>query len=104
MSEKQIENQIKKYLDSIGAYWFKHHATRYSKAGVPDIIALHKGRFIGIEVKTDTGVLSELQRRNIVKIATNGGIGIVARSVEEVKEVMENDQLISVSKGLYVLR
>ena len=104
MTEKKIENQIKEYLHEIGAYFFKHHGSRYSQVGIPDLIACWKGRFVGIEVKTKKGELSELQRRNIMAIGMTGGIGIVARSLEDVKEVLENDRVISISKGLYIIR
>lgn len=90
MREKVIENKIKSYLKSIGAYYFKHHGNQFSQVGVPDIIACYKGRFIGIEVKNETGKTSPLQDENLKMINEAGGIGIVARSLEEVKQVIDN--------------
>lgn len=90
MREKVIENKIKAYLKSIGAYYFKHHGNQFSQVGVPDIIACYKGRFIGIEVKNETGKTSLLQDENLKMINKAGGIGIVARSLEEVKQVIDN--------------
>jgi hypothetical protein len=52
--------------------------------GVPDILCLREGRFIGIEVKTPGGHLSDDQAmfgRDIVK---NGGDFFAVHSVEEV--------------------
>ena len=88
MREKNIENKIKSYLKSKGAYYFKHHGNQYSQVGVPDIIACYKGRFIGIEVKNETGKTSPLQDVNLKMINDAGGIGIVARCVEDVKNVI----------------
>lgn len=89
MREKNIENKIKSYLKSIGAYYFKHHGNQFSQVGVPDIIACYKGRFLGIEVKNETNTTSPLQNVNLKMINEAGGIGIVARSVEDVKKVID---------------
>ena len=90
MREKAIENRIKAYLKSIGAYYFKHHGNQFSQVGVPDIVACYKGRFIGIEVKNETGKTSPLQDINLKMINEAGGIGIVARSVEDVRKIIDN--------------
>lgn len=92
MNEKQIENKIKNYLKSLGAYYFKHHGNQFSQVGVPDIIACFKGKFFGIEVKNAKGKTTPLQDHNLEMINKNGGIGIVARSVEDVKK--EIDKII----------
>lgn len=89
MREKIIENKIKTYLKSKGAYYFKHHGGQFSQVGVPDIIACYKGRFIAIEVKNETGKTSPLQDINLKMINDAGGIAIVARSVEEVKDIID---------------
>ena len=103
MREKTIENKIKCYLTSIGAYYFKHHGGKYSQVGVPDIIVCFKGRFIGIEVKNERGVLSVLQERNLQRISDNGGIALAVRSLDEVKEVFESDNFVTVPKGILKL-
>lgn len=88
MKEKQIENAIKKYLASKEIYFVKHHATKFSKVGVPDILACWQGKFVGIEVKTPSGRLTPLQLHNLDHIRQNGGISIVARCLEDVMEVI----------------
>lgn len=90
MREKNIENKIKSYLKSKGAYYFKHHGNQFSQVGVPDIIACYKGKFIGIEVKNETGKTSPLQDVNLKMINDAGGISIVARCVEDVSKVIDN--------------
>ena len=90
MKEKNIENRIKNYLKSKGAYYFKHHGNQFSQVGVPDIIACYKGRFMGIEVKNETGKTSPLQDVNLKMIKDAGGIGIVARCVEDVSKELDN--------------
>ncbi|MGO2084168.1 VRR-NUC domain-containing protein [Vagococcus sp.] len=95
MTEKNIENKIKKYLDSIGAYYLKVHGSMYQPAGTPDILACVNGRFIGIEVKREKGgVVSELQKSKIRQIKNTGGIAFVARSVEEVSTMLKHENVI----------
>lgn len=84
-TEKQIENQIKKWLDKQGYWWMKVHGDLFQKSGVPDILACINGRFVGIEVKRPGGRLSELQKYNIEHIRAAGGVAFVATSVDEVR-------------------
>ena len=57
--------------------------------GSSDILACIKGRFVGIEVKTGTGDLSSAQRRFRDAVAAAGGIFIKARSVADVRHVLQ---------------
>ncbi len=94
VSEKQIENQIKQYLDSIGAWHIKTHGNMFSKAGTPDIVACVNGRFVAIEVKQPGGVVSALQAAHIELIKRAGGIAFVAYSVEETKKYFKKLNLV----------
>ena len=78
--EKLFENKIKAFLDTLPKQWhFKHHATRYGKAGIPDIIGCINGRFIGIEVKAENGKPSPLQIRNVKLINEAGGYAVIVK-------------------------
>lgn len=93
--EKKVENQIKSYLDKIGAYHRKTHGSLFSKAGTPDILACIKGRFVAIEVKREEGgEVSPLQKANIKMIQQAGGVAFVASSLKEVKKELERRDLI----------
>lgn len=93
--EKKVENRIKKYLNSLGAYYLKVHGSMYQPSGTPDILACINGRFIGIEVKRpDGGTVSELQKSKLKKIETAGGVSIIARSVEDVSAVLKKRNVI----------
>lgn len=94
VSEKTIENRIKRYLDSIGAWYLKVHGSAYQRSGVPDIIACVNGKFVGIEVKKPGGVISALQQANIRLIEQSGGIAFVAYSLEEAKRHFKKLNLI----------
>ena len=76
--EKVFENKLKKYLKSKGAWVLKYWGGAvYTQAGVPDLLVCYKGKFIGIEVKSETGRASELQLRTIDDIKKAGGIAFV---------------------------
>jgi Holliday junction resolvase len=90
MREKNIENNIKKYLKSKGAYYVKYFGNSFSQVGVPDILACYKGRFIGIEVKNEKGKTSPLQDFNLMEIKKAGGISLVARDPKDVETVLDN--------------
>lgn len=89
MREKNIENQIKRYLDRLGCWYMKVHGSAFQKAGVPDLIACIGGRFVGIEVKQPGGRVSPLQKLNIEEIQRSGGVAFVAYSVEDVRREIE---------------
>lgn len=73
-AEKQFENKIKAYLKSKNAWFIKYWGGgSFTKAGIPDILCCHKGRFIAIEVKAPNGKASELQLYNLKKIEEAGG-------------------------------
>ena len=86
MLEKNIVNNILKYLKSLdGCFCFKHNGLT---AGIPDIICCYKGRFFAFEVKTETGRVTNLQKAIIERINRAGGVAVVVRSVDEVKDVI----------------
>lgn len=92
--ENKVQKSIQDYLESIGAYRFKVHGEIFMRAGIPDIIACLKGRFIGIEVKDGNNTPSELQLAHGRKIQKAGGIFGVAYSVDDVKKLLKENNLI----------
>lgn len=94
-AEKKVEDQIKKYLDSLGSYYLKVHGSAFQPAGTPDILACINGKFVGIEVKKPKGgVVSELQKFKIKQIQNAGGVAFVARSVKDVKQELSRQHII----------
>lgn len=95
VSEKTIENNIKKFLDKHNAYHVKIHGSAFMPAGTPDILACVGGRFVGIEVKKQTGgIVSKLQEFKIKQIHEAGGVAFVARSVEDVERELSRQHII----------
>lgn len=107
--EKALQNEIMGYLDfekifrfqinnsltfdkNLGAYRKKN---RWFVYGVSDIIGIYKGKFFAVEVKTKTGRLSEHQKIFLNNVKTNGGIAIVARSIDDVKRGLDEGLLVT---------
>ena len=70
------KDAIKKYLDSIGAWYFCPYMAGFGKSGVADIIACIKGRFVSIEVKREGKEPTPIQKRRMDEIQQSGGIAL----------------------------
>lgn len=57
---------------------------KYTMRGIPDIIVVHEGSFIGIEVKRDKGVLSEYQKEFKSLCENNGATYFMVKSLDDV--------------------
>ena len=80
--EGKIQAAIIKYLKENKIWHFRYNAS--VTYGMPDIIAIYDGYFIGIEVKTPTGRATELQERMKDSIEKAGGYHVFATSVDDV--------------------
>ena len=91
MSESQLIQSIKRYLATLQeCFFWKEHGGQYGTAGIPDIIICYKGRFYGLEAKVGRNKPTRLQEATIEQIRRAGGVAVVVRSVDEVKEIMNN--------------
>jgi Holliday junction resolvase len=88
--EAKVKNKIKKILDKLGCYYFFPQTGGYGRSGVPDIIICHQGKFIAIECKAGKGVITALQKNNIDRINSNGGLAIVINesNIEELETLI----------------
>jgi G:T-mismatch repair DNA endonuclease (very short patch repair protein) len=77
--EGKVKKEVRKVLDSLGAYYVMPVTGGYGKQGAPDFLVCHKGRFIGIETKAGKGKLTTLQEMNLKKIIEAGGLAFVVR-------------------------
>lgn len=85
--ESDLQKKVLAYLKKNRIYHFRFQA-QSNLNGLPDIICLYKGFFIGLELKADKGSPTELQLRKIKAINDNGGIGRIIRSVDEVEDII----------------
>lgn len=95
--EKEIQSAILDYLKARKVFCWKEHSgglpVQDGKYFIPiglkgksDILGIYKGRFLAIEVKRPSGVLSPDQAYFLKKIKEEGGISFVAHSIDEVIE------------------
>ena len=76
--EGLVKQKIKRILNDAGALHFSPYMAGMGVAGVSDIIALYKGRFIAIEAKSDaTKKPTELQKKFLFSVEVNGGLPLV---------------------------
>lgn len=92
--EAAVKNAAKKILEVSGAYFFMPYQAGYGKAGVPDIVACHKGRMLGVECKAEKGKTTALQERELQRIRDAGGIALTIRpsNLHELQEVLDAKQ------------
>jgi len=105
--EKDIERSICDYLRIKGYFFwkqpsagyfdptrktFRKHASPYVKCGVPDIIVVKEGQFIGLEVKSATGHQSLAQSDFERELRHAKGFYFLVRSIEDVQTALEGIQ------------
>lgn len=108
LCETDIQNGILSYLSRLhnqGKLWYvragsgviKTEAGNWFKSGTPgcpDILCCVNGRFVGIEVKTAKGKLTDAQVACHAQIEACGGIVFVARSVDDVISIFSDKGII----------
>lgn len=76
--EKKLDNAVLEFIESQGGWSIKYWAgARYTKKGIPDILACIDGYFFGIEDKASGGKPTMLQLKNLEWIDAAGGFGIL---------------------------
>lgn len=99
MSEKSIQNDILRVIGArrdvrlwranTGVAKMGPRTVRFGIPGQADLTGiLDDGRRLEVEVKSDTGKQTEAQRRFQKMIEKFGGVYVLARSVEDVEEVL----------------
>lgn len=76
-NEALVKRKITKALREVGAWYCFPVAGPYGRAGLPDIMALMNGVFLGIEAKSGKNRPTELQRQQLRKIRSAGGLSMV---------------------------
>ena len=85
--ETILKDSVIKYLTESGI-WFRRYQAAYNANGLPDLDFLYKGVYVGLELKAPKGTPNGLQLRKLNSINENGGIGIIVRDLEDVKDVI----------------
>ena len=90
-AENKLTKQILNYLTYRGCVVWRNNVGKTRSnyktgmSGAPDVIGFTgKGRFIGVEVKTETGKLGNKQMEFMTKMMVRDAIHITARSLDDV--------------------
>lgn len=87
MKESQIERRLVEGVKRLGGMCLKFVSP--GTPGVPDrIIITAKGRVIFVELKTETGRLTKIQRYVIGEMQKRGADARVVKGIDEVKELL----------------
>jgi Holliday junction resolvase len=86
--EAKVKKRVKAILDEQRVYHFSPMQNGMGRAGIPDIVACHGGRFIGIECKAGDNKPTALQERELNRILEAGGEAFVINeeNVEQLRE------------------
>lgn len=87
--ESLLQIKVIDYLKSKNIWHFRYTAS--TTFGLPDILALFKGVFIGIELKREDkkGVSTLLQREMVASIKKNGGFAAIIDDLDDVIGLIE---------------
>lgn len=84
--EAILTRSVRSLLNSVQIFHWKVWQGMGSVPGVPDILGVHKGRLIAIELKAPKGTVSPAQQEFIDRINEAGGLAFVARTLDDVIE------------------
>lgn len=78
-------------INTVGIYDKEMGGLRNSgmKKGLPDVIGIHKGRFIGVEIKIGKDRQSDYQKDREVEINQAGGIYLIAKTFDQIKPLLD---------------
>ena len=86
--ETSLKKTLKDYLNIKHIFWWYCLAGMGAYPGVPDLFAMKEGMIYGIEVKSSKGHQSEMQKVFEERFRKSGGIYILARSLEDVRNFL----------------
>jgi len=70
-----------------GDKWHFRRMSKYAMKGIPDIIIIKEGKFIGLEVKTSVGVISQNQKEFKFGCENAGGEYYIVKSIDDVTKL-----------------
>lgn len=82
MRESAFQAKVVRYLRTKGAYVLNVAGGSQVPKGTPDLLVCYKGRFMALELKTDTGRTTALQKEKICEIRKADGYSRVLRPSE----------------------
>lgn len=94
--ESKLEQEVEKFMLRRRIWQLARFQAQSNQNGIPDRLYLYKGLLLGLELKTDKGSPTTLQLIKLKEINNNGGIGVIIKSVDDVKELVNIIDKLSV--------
>ena len=88
LSEKQLQRQIIQYLSTLPNVWVVKTIVTNMR-GCPDLLCCINGKFVGMEVKQESGRPTPLQLAQMQMIWKAGGLAYVVKSLDEVRNIVK---------------
>lgn len=94
-TESKLLDDILKYLKELGRqgvpiWWTKLRGLPGRQvAGLPDLWIVCCGKTIVVEAKAPGGKATRLQMHRLLQIGQAGGVAVVARSVDDVRNALD---------------
>jgi Holliday junction resolvase len=89
VTEHAITLTITRLLTARGAWWVKVHGSGIARAGVPDLIAIYKGRALALEVKQPGETPSRIQLYELRRAEIAGAVIAVVTTAGQVAEILD---------------
>lgn len=87
--EAALLARVVRLLNARGAWHFKTAGTVFGITGLPDIVAIHKGRGLVIETKAPRGRLRPRQKLVLAQAERAGAVVVVARDIDQVRAAVD---------------
>lgn len=78
-------------INTVGIYDKEMGGLRNSgmKKGLPDVIGIYKGQFIGVEIKIGKDRQSDYQKEREQEINAAGGLYFIAKTFDQIKPLLD---------------
>lgn len=85
--EGRVKAQVKKLLESVGAYYFMPVSNGMGRVGIPDFIVCYRGRYYALETKAPgkRHNTTPNQKRELAAIIAAGGVALVVDNVKQLE-------------------
>lgn len=99
LSESHVQRQILDWLERKGIFHYRQNTgvarlkgfhVRFGTRGAPDIVAIYRGMYVGIEVKKLGKLQTEEQKTYMQNVRHAGGMYILAYEISDVTRVLES--------------
>ena len=95
--EGKVKEKVKAILKRRGVWYCMPRGQTYGRAGIPDFLCCHKGRFIAVETKAGRGKATPLQMRELKDLFRHQGIVLIVREdgMDELEHALDFAEQVS---------